>query len=425
MSKKKWIKNFNELALTKERGHALSILESGLDAIDTTSAIRNSIKLNGDTLYVLGNEVDLSKFKRIKVVGFGKASAVAALALEEILGDKISEGVIVSIEEKDCKHVETFKGTHPRPSEQNAVASKKIYEIAEDAREDDLVIALVSGGGSALLCYPHSECVQGRDLYDRFLKSGKTVIEMNTVRKHLSMIKGGGLAKIAYPATVLGLIFSDIPGDHYDKVASGPTYLDKTTLEEAKKIVEKYDLGDLDLNETPKDEKYFEKVKNFVLVSNEKAVDAMSKKAEDLGYEVSVLSDELYDKVEDSIDKIFDLKDRGKVVLAAGEPKLEVSKKGGKGGRNLYMGLKSIDKKEFKDGLVFIPFASDGLDNSDVAGVVVDSYTIETIEKSCIDVEEELEKFDAYTTFENTGNMIITGATGANVSDLMILLNKK
>src|SRR3990167_9481914 len=163
--KERWIKNFKELATTKNRETALLIAEAGLDAI----------KLENNILLVQGQSFDLSKFKRIKVVGFGKASCDAAMALEKILEDKIKEGVVIGLQKITCDYIQTFVGTHPRPSEVNIEAGKKIFEIADQLNEDDLVIAIISGGGSALLCYPESECTQGRQLYDVFLKCGQTI----------------------------------------------------------------------------------------------------------------------------------------------------------------------------------------------------------------------------------------------------------
>jgi len=201
---KHWFKNWDEIATTPNRELTLRIIESGLDAIDTESVILNSIKLENNILTIQGQSFDISKFKKIKVVGFGKSSSLAALALEKVLGDKITEGAGVGLEKVDCKYIETFAGTHPRPSEINVLAGNKIYEIIKDSIAEDLIIVLVSGGGSALLCYPESECVEGTKLYNAFLKTGGTISEMNTIRKHLSLFKGGGLAKIAFPATSSG-----------------------------------------------------------------------------------------------------------------------------------------------------------------------------------------------------------------------------
>ncbi len=171
-----------------------------------------------------------------------------------------------------------------------------------------MIIVLVSGGGSALLCCPEKECKQGMLFTIAFLKTGGTISEMNTIRKHLSLLKGGGLAKIAYPATVIGLIFSDIPGNAFENVASGPTYKDKTTVADAEKIITENNLGNFELIETPKEDKYFEKVHNFVLVSNTTAVDAMAKKAKELDLDAKIVSTELYDEVDKAFEKnIFNI----------------------------------------------------------------------------------------------------------------------
>jgi glycerate-2-kinase len=422
---KRWIKNFDELATTKNRKLALEIAEAGLTAIGTEDVILKSVKLENNILTVQDKSFDLNNFKRIKVVGFGKASCEAGLALEKVLGDKISVGAIVGLHKVECKYIETFAGTHPRPSEANIPAGKRIYEILKDSKEDDLIIVLVSGGGSALLNYPESEVAQGKMLYDNFLKSGKTINEINTVRKHLSLMKGGGLAKIAYPATIIGLIFSDVPGDNFSEVASGATYKDETTVADAQKIIDEYGLGKYDLIETPKEDKYFEKVHNFVLVSNKMAVETMAQKAKELGFKTDVVSTDLYDEVEESLNRIFNKESDNTVVLAAGEPKLVVKKEGGSGGRQLYMGLEEIKMKIVDNDSVFIALASDGMDNSDAAGAIVDKKTFENIEKLGIDVKDYLERFDAYPVFKKSGDMIMTGPTGANVSDLMILLTKK
>jgi glycerate 2-kinase len=420
-----WIKNFDELATTPNRKIVLEIMEFGLESINTEGVVLNSIKLQDNVLSVAGESFDLAKFKKIKVVGFGKASCEAALALEKILGSRIEKGAVIGLQKVAAKYIETFAGTHPKPSQINVEAGEKIYGIINGSSEDDLILVLVSGGGSALLCYPESEFRQGAKLYDTFLKSGKTITEINTVRKHLSLLKGGGLAKIAYPATIIGLIFSDIPGDNFENVASGPTYKDKTTVTNAKKIITENNLGEFDLIETPKEDKYFEKVHNFVLVSNKTAVEAMTQKAQEFDLKVKIVSTDLYDEVDKALKKIFSVKEDDSVILAAGEPSIIVPKNGGKGGRNLHLGLEVIKNRMIDDNSVFISFASDGMDNSDVAGAVVDKNTIEKVEKLDLDINDYLNRFDSYSFFKKTGDMIMTGPTGANVSDLMILLTKK
>ncbi|MEK7190562.1 MAG: DUF4147 domain-containing protein [Patescibacteria group bacterium] len=422
---KKWIKNWDILATTENRKNALKIVEAGLDAINTEEVIKNKIKLENNVLTVMGEDFNLTKFKKVKVVGFGKSSGEAALALEKILGSRIENGAVIGLEKVATQYIETFTGTHPRPSQANLPAGKKIYEIIKNSSADDLIIVLVSGGGSALLCYPESEYLEGEKLYNAFLGSGKTISEINTIRKHLSLLKGGGLAKIAYPATVIGLIFSDVPGDIFENVASGVTYKDPTTIANAQKIITENNLGEFNLIETPKEDKYFEKVHNFVLVSNKIAVETMAKKAEELNLEVNIVSTDLYDEVGETLEKIFSAKRDNTVVLAAGEPSIIVPKNGGKGGRNTHMGLEAMKNKIIDNDSVFISLASDGVDNSDVAGAVVDKDTMEKAEKSGLDVNDYLVRFDSYNFFQKTGDLIMTGPTGANVSDLMILLTKK
>ncbi len=419
----KWIKNYDDLALTENRKIALSIAEAGLDAINTEAVINRSIKIENDTLFVKDISFDLSNYKKIKVVGFGKCACEAAIALEGILKEKIDEGVVIGLTKKVCPRIRTFAGTHPRPSGANAESGKEIFELVKSATEDDLIIVIVSGGGSALLCYPESECVQGEKLYDAFLKTGKTINELNAIRKHISLLKGGGLAKVAYPATVIGLIFSDVPGDNFDEVASGPTYKDISTKEDVEEIIKKYELGEFDLLETPKEDMYFEKVTNFVLVSNKTALEAMSKKSLELGFHSHVISSELYSNVDHALDLIFTNKKNKSVILAAGEPKLTITKSGGSGGRSMFMGLKSISKID--NDSVFIPLASDGMDNCPGAGVIIDKNTKERIVNTNINIEEYIENFDAYNAFEKIGDIINTGPTNANVSDLMILFTNK
>jgi glycerate-2-kinase len=421
---KNWIKNWDALASTTNRKLALQIANAGLEAINTEEIIANSVKLQDNILSIKESSFDLSKFKKIKVVGFGKASSDAAVALEKILGSRITQGAVVGLDKVKSNLIEIFVGTHPRPSELNVVAGERIYEIIKDSNEEDLIIVIVSGGGSALLCYSANECEQNVALYNELLKSGNTISEMNMVRKHLSILKGGGLAKIAYPATVIGLIFSDIPGDRFYDVASGPTYKDESTIADAEKVINKYNLGKFDLLETTKEDKYFDKVHNFILVSNKTAVDAMAEKSAELGFETKVVSTEMYDEVTSSLMKIFEFKKDNTVILSAGEPVLEVKKKGGSGGRNLYMGLEAIQMGLIDENSVFISIASDGMDNSDVAGSVVDLNTQEKIEKLGLNIDESLASYDVYPVFEKSGDMIVTGATGANVSDLMILLTK-
>jgi len=223
---------------------------------------------------------------------------------------------------------------------------------------------------------------------------------------------------------VVSLIFSDIPGDVFENVASGPTYKDTSTVEDARKIIKENNLGEFDLIETPKEDKYFEKVENFILVSNKTAVEAMMKKALDFNLKANIISTDLYDGYKEVIKKIFSNKKENTIVLAAGEPSVVIKNISGRGGRNLHMGLEVVKEKIINDDSVFISFASDGMDNTDAAGAIIDKNTIEKINKLGLDIPDYSERFDSYSVFEKSGDLIKTGPTGSNVSDLMLLLSK-
>ncbi len=418
---KVWIKNAAELAVTEARRKALQIVSAGLDSIDTSKIIKSAINLDGDILSVKGEKFDLKKFKRVIVVGFGKASAIAAYELEKILGNRIFDGVVIDLSIFGLKRIHGFKGTHPKPSQANVDASEKIAELAEGISDKDLVIVIVSGGGSSLLCWPKEELEQSSRLYDEFLHTGGNIEELNTIRKHISQIKGGGLAKLFYPAKIIGLVFCDIPGGKCDKVASGPTFKDYSTIADAEKIIKKYSLKGYYLNETPKEEIYFKNVLNISIVTNETALSAMAEKGRELGFNPKIISTEVYGTAEEII---ADLKKNsaGNLVLAGGEIQLVIKDVGGKGGRNQYTALEAIEK--ITDGEVFISFASDGMDNSDAAGAVVDSLTIQKASELGLNPKEYLIRYDTYDFFSKTGDLIITGPTGANVADLMLLLKE-
>lgn len=421
------IKNYEQLASDQYRKDALDIAEAGLDAICSETIINKSIKIDGDYLHVNDEIFNLTDFQSIKIIGFGKASSKAAVALENILGNRITGGIVIDKEPNTCKTIKVYRGTHPRPSLENLNVARDIVTLAQDSGDRDLVVVIVSGGGSALLCWPETECLKGQELYDAFLKSGETIQELNTVRKHISLVKGGGLAKILYPATVIGLIFSDIPGEHYEQVASGPTFKDASTKSGAEKIISNLNadaleiLGNIELLETPKEDKYFNKVHNFVLVSNITALEAMSKKARALGYMPKILSAENYESANTTIEKLTAVSISKSVILAGGEIRLKINKSGGSGGRNSYLVSMAIGVIEDS---VMISLASDGIDNGESAGAIVDEATITTARELDIDLKDHIERYDTYDLFEKLKGTIYTGPTGSNVSDLIIYLKK-
>ena len=417
------IKNRAELLKYPNREDALSIIEVGLNSIDTENVVNTSILIEGKTLKIKDLVFDLEKYKRIRVIGFGKASCEAAISLEKVLGKLISSGAVIDIKSKQCEIIETLVGTHPRSSQKNVTATKQLLEIVKDINEDDLVLVIVSGGGSALLCATDEECNQSEKIYDDFIQVGANIDELNTVRKHLSSLKGGGLAKLLYPATVVGLIFCDIPGGDYEKTASGPTCRDTSTIHDAETILQKYNFSGFELNETPKEDKYFERVHNVLMVSNTVAANAMTEKAKELGYDAKILSVNIYTNSEDTIEHFKKLAAPKTVVIGAGEVSLVVKGGGGSGGRCAYMGMVALPQVGEDSALVAV--ASDGLDNSPSAGVIIDKSTVARVAESGINTEEYLSHYDAYNFFEKVGDAAITtGQTGANVSDLMIWIQQ-
>jgi len=424
---KDWITNRKELETTDLRAKAFEVLNAGYDAIETSKVVKEGVNLRDGILSISGKDFKLDDFKNVYIIGVGKASCRAALTLEEVLGDKIHSGAVIDRKTVTCQYVTTFEGTHPKPSSKNVEAAEHIVKLSQSVSERDLVLVVVSGGGSALLCWPESECEQGIKLYDTSLTTDWTIHELNTVRKHISSIKGGGLAKLLYPATVVGLIFCDVPGDSYTDVASGPTYLDESSVEDAVKILKRYNLEkEFELGETPKDQKFFEKVINIPLVSNGHALKAMADKAKDLGFETFTIPEPIYDFTEQAVEKIFKYAESNMAVLGGGETRVKwpsgQHKKGGHGGRNLYLTLSAFGT--VGEDQIFISIASDGMDNSDAAGGVADMDTLKRAKEFRIDFEEYKKNNAAYAFFEKTGDLIFTGPTEANVSDLYLLLTK-
>ena len=418
-TKKLWIKNWDKLISTPEREKMLAIVHSAFDAIDTEQIVQQNVRVEDETLFVKKNAFDLKKFDRVFVIAIGKGAARAATQLHLILGANITHSIVLDKVPLIFDGIEAYQGTHPVPSRMNLHASSRIYELAQSMGEMDLALVVVCGGGSALACWPESEYMQGAQLYKSFLHSGGNIDDLNVIRKHLSLIKGGGLARTLYPATVVGLIFSDIPGD-ISEVASGPTYFDKTTVEDAEAMLKKLGIKEkFELNETPKEEKYFGKVSNIEMVSNRAAIEAMLAKAKEIGIRGVALADPVYEYAPEVLHRMVGRLDESQLVIAGGEIRMDVKGATGRGGRCQYLGLEALIT--MPDGLMLIAFASDGEDNSDVCGVIVDGDTKLRASKTGLDLREQMAKFESYSIFEKTGDQIITSQTGANVSDIYML----
>lgn len=419
------IENFDQLASNGARKVALIVAEAGLQAINTQKVIKEHLSFTSNLLQIKDQMFELGQFKKIYVVGFGKASCDAILAVNDLLKYKISSGIAIDIRSAACENpnIKIFKGSHPKPTPDNLVATQEILKLMKKITGDDLVICIVSGGGSALLCASEDEYNLSDLIYQEFLKTGGNINELNTLRKHLSSLKGGNLAKSFYPATIISLVFSDIPGGNTENVASGPTFFDSSTLQDVRNILNKYQLAKLSqiqFVETPKEQKYFEKVSNILLVSNIDAVEAMSQKAKELNLNPEIYSATILNRVDEVAQNLNSNLKNGQARLAGGEPAIVVYKNIlGKGGRNSQLVLESLPY--LQENQVFISLASDGLDNCDMAGVIADFQSLGRV-KASFDYESQRHNLDSYPVFEKLGDLIKTGPTGSNVADLMISL---
>jgi glycerate-2-kinase len=427
------IKNHKELATTESRKMALEIAEAGLAAIDTETVINKEIRLEKESLFIKEEEIPLKGLNRIIVAGVGKCAFDAALTLEKILGDHLTAGIAIDVKEPpEFKKIKGFKGTHPFPSEDNTKATKELVNSLKDLKENDLVIFIISGGGSTLLYLPENEnCAKEAEIVQSLFKTSTPIKEVNTIRKHLSLARGGFLAKYAYPAKVISLIFSDVPNNDIQFIASGPTVKDSTTIDDAKNILSKSgvpDICDVEgkccLVETPKEDKYFDKVKNITLVSNKIALAAMADKARKLGLEPKIVTSELTGEARDVAEKIIEELDgypSKTALLYGGETTVTVKVKG-KGGRNLEVALSAL--QFIKQGQTITTIASDGRDNTDYAGAICDIITKRRAEELNLDPKKYLDNNANYDFFSKAGNYLQTGNTGSNVSDLTILIKE-
>lgn len=422
------IQNFEKLAVTPLRKQALLIAEAAFAALSTRRTVARKVTYHAgrQSLKVGGQSFDLSKFRRVFCVGFGKAALAAVKELREILGSRINAGYVLDVASEDLGQIVSRAGTHPLPSQINLEATAELVKLLSGLNYDDLVVCAVSGGGSSLLCYPSDMSYETESLIVRELnKQGASIFELNTVRKHLSRVKGGNLAKLLYPATCISLIFSDVPGDDLSQVASGPTVMDATTAEDAKTVLKKYQILELcrlpacKLAETPKEKKYFAQVHNLLLVSGTDAVKAAQEAAEDLGFKTRIASLQYQGLARNLGQKFAAATLAGECLLGCGESTVKV-KGQGMGGRNQEMALGALGA--IAPGQVFVALASDGRDNTDAAGALADALVAQTAKALAFLPEQFLDNNDAYHFFESAGGLIFTGLTGSNVSDFFVSL---
>ena len=429
----------------------LEIVNTGISAAKADLIINNNVSVKGDILLMNDTKIDLTTLENIYVFGAGKASSLMASALEKILKERITSGLVITkyAHKTPCERIEVLEADHPVPNENNIDASQKLLDIFMKANKNDLVIFLFSGGGSALFEklpkeIPLEELQQMNKL---LLNSGANISEVNCVRRHVSEIKGGKLLNFNKQTKIVSLIISDVIGDGLEDICSGPTAPDQTSYEDVFKILIKYELakcfppfilayinkGLKGINpETLKeDDRIFDNVDNFILGNNCLVLEAAEKKARSLGFETKIISDSLQGEArlvgEMLATQLKELEksDKGlsRCLIAGGETTVNYIGKG-KGGRNQELSLAVLNKlKDFDVEYLFASVATDGTDNvSDVAGAFASPKIWKRAQVKHLSPSKYLHDNNSYNFFRETEGLIKIGPTGTNVMDLMVAL---
>lgn len=434
------------------RTDAREIFMAGVAAVEAAAAVHRHCRMEGGAFVVDDVAYDISRFNRVFVIGAGKAGASMAGAIEDLLGDAVTDGV-VSVKYghgKPLSRVRVMEGGHPVPDESGEAAARAVVETAGGAGEGDLVICLISGGGSALLPLP----VDGVSLADKqettkiLLACGATIHEINTIRKHISAVKGGGLARAVHPARLMTLILSDVVGDDLDVIASGPTVPDSSRFEDCMRVFDTYGIADKvppsvrrhiqrgvtgEIPDTPKrGDPVFSGVQHAIVGSNAESVSVAADKARSLGYHTMVLSTLLEGETAD-VAKVH--AGIAKEILRSGQPlsapacllsggETTVTLRGdGLGGRNQEFVLAAAIELAGIAGVVVLSGGTDGTDGpTDAAGAIADGETHGRAETLGLVPHRHLAGNNAYPFFEQLGDLIKTGPTNTNVMDLRVVL---
>lgn len=418
------------------------ILAAGLAAAEPGRAVRRSLAVE-DGGIVAGKR--RFETRRVFVLAAGKAAGAMARAADELLGERVSGGLVVTKDVHDGgpEGFETVFSSHPEPDERGVDAASRVQEMAESLEEDDLLLALISGGASALLADPASDISldELKRLTADLLRSGADISEINCVRKHVSTLKGGGLAKIAAPAPTLALLLSDVVGDDPSSIASGLTAPDPTTLEDARGVLRRYGIDPpksvaqhLDAaEETPKPgDGLFDRVTNVVCGGGRHAAEAAVERARDLGYAPLLLSTSFTGDARGAASMyaavIREVLDSGNPIsppcalVGAGELTVTV-RGGGTGGPNQEFSLALALELEGVNGWAAFSIDTDGNDGpTEAAGAMVDGGTAAAIREAGADPAEAMATNDAHAALEAGRALVVTGPTGTNVNDLRAAL---
>ena len=436
---------------------AKALFLKALSAVDPAKLLKDRIRIERERLFIKteGNSerfFDLKKVDKIFLVGTGKAAGAMAKAIEEIFEDRITRGIITTKygHQLPLKKTDIIEAGHPLPDRGGFEGAKKIQRLLQESGPNDLVIFLLSGGASALLPFPADQIdlKEKQEVTQLLLDCGADIQEINTIRKHISRIKGGWLAKWAYPSTVIGLILSDVVGDHLDVIGSGPTVPDPSTFEEAWEILKKYDLineiapsirkhlqsgKEGKIEETPKpQEVIFERVHNSLLGSNILALLAAREEAAALGFHVLVLSSSIEGETREAarfhtaiakeVISSGNPIPRPACILSGGETTVTIKGKG-LGGRNQEFVLAGALEISGVEKVVLLSGGTDGTDGpTDATGAVADHTTVQRGKSLGLDPNFYLDNNDAYPFFKTLEDLLMTGPTHTNVMDVRILL---
>jgi glycerate 2-kinase len=440
-------------AMANRQREALEhILRAGLDAVDPEKAVLRHVQRKGEKLSVGDRSYDLDHFRRILLIGAGKGTAPMAKAVEDILGDMLTDGWIIVKYGYGMllKRTHVVEAGHPIPDEAGLRGAEELLSQLRQCTEEDLVICAFSGGGSALLPAPIPPFTleQKQECTRLLLECGATIDEINAIRKHLSRSKGGWLAKTASPATVVSLMLSDVIGDRLDVIASGPTVPDESTFEDCLSIIERHDLGDKlpkgvveflkqgvagNVPETPKGrDPAFARVQNLIVGNNRGALQAAQQQATSLGYESMILSSQIEGEARE-VGQVFaaigkEICHAGlplsapACVLAGGETTVTIHGEG-KGGRNQELALACAISIDGWERISLLSAGTDGTDGpTDAAGAVVSGLTCEKARQADLNPHGYLAANDSYTFFDSLGDLLKTGPTRTNVMDIICML---
>jgi glycerate 2-kinase len=427
------------------RRHLHALATAALGAVDPFQAVSRCLRLEDGVLYMDEQAFPLRDRTRIFVVGAGKAGFAMSRAMEEILGDWIEGGVVAVpyLPPEPLHRIRLIKAGHPLPDDGSIEAGRKIKALLQRTRIEDLVLALISGGGSALLELPVTglHLIDLQRLNDLLIRCGAPIQEMNAVRRQVSMIKGGGLVRMAAPATTFALILSDVIGDHPEAIASGPTSVSQTTREDAREILKRYDLLEkvprkvLTILETPSHLNEGDqaptgaRVENLIIGSNRIAARAAVMRAKELGFRPILLTTRLQGEAREIGRWIGALVKSMKIdpslrgspicIVLGGETTVTV-RGDGIGGRNQELALSAAIELDGWGNVAMMTLATDGVDGpTPAAGAIVTGETLAKARQASLNALSFLEWNDSHTFFHALGDAVTLGPTGTNVNDLV------